>query len=183
MEYMVNNRTFFSKKYLFFQFNDIIERLSVTVSKDEVCHLATRLNISSEEVKMTFGEHCIDYIPVREAIHDILKAWFKKQPNIKQAYDTLGNAMVHREVGLNLIAREILGYEPLKQDTFGHEPLKQDTSQTGYEPLKQDTSQAGYEPLKQDTSQTGYEPLKQDTSQAGYEPLKQDISQSEILSG
>ena len=89
--------------------NDQVEHISQKLRKNDMYRLAPKLNISSETVDSTFAKYCTN---TEEAINDILQSWLKHQNSREEAYKNLAEAMIHPDVGLNLVAREVLGYLP-----------------------------------------------------------------------
>ena len=102
------------KVYLRALTDDMLERLSQVLTKTDMKRLAPKLDISLEEVNRSYAEECDDNA-VRSANYKILSRWLKKQNSREQAYIKLGEALLHPDVGLNLIAREVLDYFPQKQ--------------------------------------------------------------------
>ena len=96
--------------------NDQIKNLSQRLHKDDMYRLAPKLNISIGTVDSTFAKYCTN---TSEAINEILHSWLKRQNSREEAYMKLGEALIHPDVGLNLVAREILDYPPAIK-TFGN---------------------------------------------------------------
>ena len=86
-----------------------IKNLSQRLHKDDMYRLAPKLNISIVTVDSTFAKYCTN---TNEAIKEILHSWLKRQTSREDAYVKLGEALIHPDVGLNLVAREILDYPP-----------------------------------------------------------------------
>ena len=90
--------------------------LSQRLSKDDMKRLASTLYISPQDVNISLLTSCTDPESIAAANHDILKNWLNRQDNRCAAYTTLGEALIHPDVGLNLIAREVLDYPPAKTE-------------------------------------------------------------------
>ena len=94
------------KKLQNYQIQDLSQRLR----RDDMYRLAPKLNISVETVDSAFAKYCTN---ISEAIKEILNSWLKRQKSRGDAYVKLGEGLIHPDVGLNLVAREVLGYPPL----------------------------------------------------------------------
>ena len=106
--------------------NDQIKTLSQRLHKDDMYRLAPKLNISIETVDSTFAKYCTN---TNEAIKEILHSWLKRQTSREDAYVKLGEALIHPDVGLNLVAREILDYPPaIKTFSYSQHPTKVTTN-------------------------------------------------------
>ena len=75
--------------------------------------LASQLDISDKEVNTSFNKQ--RPFTTKESIHDILKNWLNRQDSRHAAYITMGEALTHPDVGLKLIAREVLNYPPVER--------------------------------------------------------------------
>ena len=89
--------------------SDQIVQISQRLRKVDMYRLAPKLSISSETVNSTFAKYCTN---TEEAINDIMQSWLNRQNSWEKAYEKLGEALIHPDVGLNHIAREVLGYFP-----------------------------------------------------------------------
>ena len=92
----------------------LLELLSTQLTKDDIYRLASKLDISQEDVEASFANFCTNE---KLAIHDILDTWLTRQDSRAEAYQKLVKAMIHPDIGLNLIAREVLGYEDHEEDS------------------------------------------------------------------
>ena len=72
--------------------------------------LVLQLDISSEEVETSLNQQ--RQFTTKEAIQNILQKWLKRQDNRYVVYITMGKALIHPDVGLNLVATEVLKYHP-----------------------------------------------------------------------
>ena len=88
--------------------DDHLLELSLRLSGDTMIHLAIELGISSHEVRKTFEKYCSDESPTQKANIELLKTWLKKQKSCKDAYVLMGEGLI--QVGLNIIAKEVLDY-------------------------------------------------------------------------
>ena len=77
--------------------------------------LMTALGLSSNEI-----DTCSHYHEksTQEAVHSMLTEWLLRQRNRIEAYVTMGMALCHKDVGLNLIAGEVLDYPPVMTDMW-----------------------------------------------------------------
>ena len=71
--------------------------------------LARELGIPSSEVEETFAKYCSVGSPTQKANSELLTTWLKKQKR-ESAYILMGEALI--QVGLNIIAKEVLDYDP-----------------------------------------------------------------------
>ena len=92
--------------------DDHLLELSLRLSGDTMIHLAIELGISSHEVRKTFEKYCADGSPTQKANIELLRTWLKKQKSCKDAYILMGEGLI--QVGLNIIAKEVLDYDPLR---------------------------------------------------------------------
>ena len=92
--------------------DDIMEWLSQRLSRDDMEHLANELDISPHYFSC-LAEHCQQC--EFQSTNNILRNWLRYQTSREEAYILMGNALRHPDVGLNLIAREVLDYPPAKQ--------------------------------------------------------------------
>ena len=76
--------------------------------------LAAQLGISPQEVNSWYTVRCTDQAAVTAANRDILSDWLKRQNSREEAYVIMVGALTHPDVGLNLIAREVLKYPPFE---------------------------------------------------------------------
>ena len=86
--------------------------VAVLITPDEMYRLASKLDISREDVDASFDKFCGNE---KAAIYDILTTWWKSQNSREKAYVKLAKALVHPDVGLNLVAREVMGYRSTKK--------------------------------------------------------------------
>ena len=86
--------------------------------------LSSQLDISKQEVNTRYATHCTDRTAVTAANHDILSDWLKRQNSREEAYVIMGEALTHPDVGLNLIAREVLDYPPVERTNEIQSSLK-----------------------------------------------------------
>ena len=56
-------------------------------------------------------------------VYDILMSWFNKQNSREEAFIKLGQALIHPDVGLNLVAREVHNYPYLENSVLAGEPI------------------------------------------------------------
>ena len=56
-------------------------------------------------------------------VYDILMTWFNRQSSREEAFIKLGEALIHPDVGLNLIAREVLNYPHQENSVLAGEPI------------------------------------------------------------
>ena len=89
--------------------------MSHELTKDDMYRLASKLGISPEDIESSFAKFCTNE---KVAIQDILTTWFKRQYSREEAYKILGEALVHPDVGLNLVAREVLSFPFLEPDSM-----------------------------------------------------------------
>ena len=75
--------------------------------------LASQLAILPQEVETSFNK--LRPFTTKESIRDILKNWLNRQDSRHAAYIAMGEALAHPDVGLNLIAREVLNYPPVER--------------------------------------------------------------------
>ena len=94
-----------------------LDALSRRLSKTNVYNLAAQLNISTQVVDASFCYFCTDSISTEKATHHVLTNWLNRQNNRKEAYLKLGEALTHPDVGLNLLAREVLHYPPMEKSS------------------------------------------------------------------
>ena len=92
-----------------------MERLTGRLSAGDMKRLSSQLDISQQEVNTRYATHCTDRAAVTAANHDILSDWLKRQNSREEAYVIMGEALTHPDVGLNLIAREVLNYPPVER--------------------------------------------------------------------
>ena len=95
--------------------DDILDKISVYMSDNDIKRLAPKLKISPIEMYDSYTKHDTDPAAIQGAVYDILKTWSNKQNSCKEARNILGEALIHSNVGLNLIAREVLNYPPAKE--------------------------------------------------------------------
>ena len=84
-----------------------LEKVSGRLNKEEMYRLGQKLGISSRQMDASFMKFCSSE---NDAILHILSRWLKRQNSREEAYLALGDAMIHPDVGLNLITKEVLGY-------------------------------------------------------------------------
>ena len=84
-----------------------LEKLSTRLNKEEIYRLGRKLGIPSRQIDASFMKFCSSE---KDAILHILSRWLKRQNSREEAYLVLGDAMIHPDVRLNLIAKEVLGY-------------------------------------------------------------------------
>ena len=89
-----------------------IDELSAKLDKEETRRLGLKLGMSSTEMDKCFNNHTSS---ITEAVSSVLKTWLKRQRYRKEAYISLGKALCHPDVGLNLHAGEVLDYPPVGQ--------------------------------------------------------------------
>ena len=77
--------------------------------------LASKLGIIDEDVKASFAKFCTSE---KEAIKYIITAWLKSQDSREEAYFNLAEALIHPDVGLSLVAREVLDYSVAEPDSL-----------------------------------------------------------------
>ena len=75
--------------------------------------LSHQLGISPQDVDTSF--HKQRPFTTKEAIKGVLTNWLNRQDNRYAAYIAMGEALIHPDVGLNLIAREVLNYPPAER--------------------------------------------------------------------
>ena len=98
------------KFYIWFQTSgpelneDHLEILSGRLNKEEIYRLGQRLGIPSRQMDASFMKFCTSE---KDAS---LSTWLKRQNNRQDAFENQGKAMVHPDVGLNLLAKEVLDY-------------------------------------------------------------------------
>ena len=90
-----------------------IQLLSHKLNMDDMYRLAVKLDISPEDVEADFAKFCTNKTVV---IHNTLDQWMKGQDSREEAYRKLVEALIHPDVGLNLLAREVLGYTIITSD-------------------------------------------------------------------
>ena len=91
----------------------VVEHLSGRLSAGDMKRLSSQLDMSQQEVNTRYATHCTDRAAVTAANQDILSDWLKRQNSREEAYVIMGEALTHPDVGLNLIAREVLNYPPV----------------------------------------------------------------------
>ena len=94
-----------------------LDALAQRLNKTNVYHLAERLNIPTQTVDASFGLFCTDSPSTVKAIRFVLTNWLNRQNNRKEAYLKLGEALIHPDVGLNLIAHEVLCYPTIEKSS------------------------------------------------------------------
>ena len=73
-----------------------------------------------DNVDSTLAEHSTN---TSGATYDILITWFNKQNSPEEAFVGLGEALIHPDVGLNLVAGEVLGYPFQQTSSSSGEPV------------------------------------------------------------
>ena len=73
----------------------------------------TELGLSNNEIAACLKNHGKS---IEEAVHSMLTEWLIRQRNRHEAYVTMGMALCHKNVGLNIIAGEVLDYPPVMTD-------------------------------------------------------------------
>ena len=71
-------------------------------------------------VDSTLSKHSTN---ISGPVYDILTSWFNKQNSREEAFNKLGQALIHPDVGLNLIAREVLNYPYQENSVLAGEPI------------------------------------------------------------
>ena len=107
--------------------DDPLTKVSRKLNKDDIFRLASKLEISEKEVNNSFVKHSKIHTKTTEAI---LAQWMKKQSSREDAYLRMGKALTHTDVGLNLIAKEVLNY-PNTEKKSKRNPTKQGESSKG----------------------------------------------------
>ena len=85
--------------------NDAIVTLSSRLSMQEIRRLGANLGVSSYEIDTILRNHPNS---IQEANREILSTWLNGQNNRQEAYVNMANALVHKDVRLNLLVREVL---------------------------------------------------------------------------
>ena len=75
--------------------------------------LMAQLGLSNIEIETCLTNH---EKSIEEAVHSMLTEWLLRQRNRIEAYVTIGMALCHNNVRLNLIAGEVLDYPPVTTD-------------------------------------------------------------------
>ena len=73
--------------------------------------LMTKLGLLNIEIDTCLTNHDRS---IEEAVHSMLTQWLLRQRNRSEAYIAIGEAL--RDVGLNLIAGEVLDFPPVTTD-------------------------------------------------------------------
>ena len=81
------------------------------MDRDDMNRLQPKLEITDGDINISFIKNCSN---PQKAKFEIFKSWLKRQPSREAAYVTMGEALIHPDVGLNLIATEVLDYPPPK---------------------------------------------------------------------
>ena len=85
----------------------MLEMLSIQLSREDASHLGQILAIPQHDIDFYLSNNGVSE---KEAIFSLLKRWLKRQNSRQEAYNLMGQALVHNDVGLNLLATEILDY-------------------------------------------------------------------------
>ena len=85
------------------------------LTKDDIYRLASELDISMKDIRSSFAKFVSN---VKAGFYDVLNTWLKRQSCRKEAYVKLGKALIHQDVGLNLVAREVLRYPLAEPDAL-----------------------------------------------------------------
>ena len=83
-----------------------ISNISSRLLRQELRRLALHLGVPSDEVTSSLN----DNTKLADATNHVLTVWLHAQNDREAAYSEMGNALV--EVNLNLIAREVLDFNP-----------------------------------------------------------------------
>ena len=102
--------------------DDMIEKLSNILTKNDMNRLAPKLDISPEDMYISYMNECNNSV-MKDANYDILSRWLKKQNSREEAYVKLGEALIHPDVELNLLAKEVMDYASISNaDEQEHRP-------------------------------------------------------------
>ena len=95
--------------------DSVVKVLSMKLNEEDIYRLASRLDISLKDIEFSFARFCTNK---KAAIYDILDTWFKRHSSRREAYVKLAKALIHPDVGLNLVAREVLRYPLAEPDSL-----------------------------------------------------------------
>ena len=84
-------------------------KLCSQLKKEEFKRLALFLGASEVEIETSHT----DKGTVSESANQVLARWLNGQNNRREAYNNMGAALVHNDVKLKLIAKEVLNYPPM----------------------------------------------------------------------
>ena len=87
--------------------DDLVEQIAKELSKEDMRRLALELGITLDEVDAIFARYCSDNISANK---NLLSTWLNRQNSREEAFCKLVSALMHPDVGLNLLATEALGY-------------------------------------------------------------------------
>ena len=73
----------------------------------------TKLGLSNNEIDTCLTNHDKS---IEEAVQSMLTEWLLRQRNRTEAYIAIGTALCCKDVGLNLIAGEVLDFPPVTTD-------------------------------------------------------------------
>ena len=73
----------------------------------------TNLGLSNNEIDTCLTNH---EESIEEAVHSMLTKWLLRQRSRTEVYIAIGTALCSKDVGLNLIAGEVLDYPPVTTD-------------------------------------------------------------------
>ena len=82
------------------------------LSKEEMHRLGHQLKISANEMESHFTDHSASIV---NAVHQILITWLRSQSSCREAYIHKCEALTHKDVRLNLIANDELGFTSISQ--------------------------------------------------------------------
>ena len=93
---------------------DLADAIDVSDAKrmDEILHFG---NVDS-----TLSKHSTN---ISGPVYDTLMSWSNKKNSRKEAFIKLGQAFIHPDVGLNLVAREVLNYPYQANSVLAGEPI------------------------------------------------------------